>query len=80
MLAEGEGIINEAWEGLPKPGTRVRVPFLASTKEGVVAWLYRLHGDPVAQVRVRVPSSWDPDETEAINVCYRRGEIEVISD
>jgi hypothetical protein len=71
---------SDDWEGFPKPGTRVRVPYLSSTTEGEVISLYRLFGRPVAKVRTRVPISFHPYRTRAVNVAFGRDDMEIVSD
>jgi hypothetical protein len=70
----------DEWEGLPKVGTRVRVPYLTSTKEGEVILLYRLFGKPVARVSVQLPVSYESSETRGVPAAFTRDELEIISD
>ena len=69
------------WDSFPKPGTRVKVPYVyGTTKEGEVTMLYRFRGSPVARVRVMMPGREDPDVLYPVHVSYEREYLEVISD
>ena len=73
---------SDEWAGWPEPGTRVRVPHMWSTVEGEVisrywTWLSR---QQVADVRVYLPVSIEPDEMRAVDVPFGLEALEVISD
>jgi hypothetical protein len=72
----------DEWEGWPEPGTRVRVPHMWSTIEGEVisrywTWITR---QQVADVRVYLPVSIEPDEMRAVDVPFGLEALEVISE
>jgi hypothetical protein len=81
-MTVGEKVVDwDSWEGLPKPGTRVRVPWVRGDIEGVVTHTLAPMADG-PQVRVGV---WlgglpgDPDLPGTyVEVPYPRNEIEII--
>jgi hypothetical protein len=73
-------MVADEWDGWPEPGARVRVPHWESPLEGEVMRRYRLLGDQVADVRVRLRISGDPDGVRAFDVPFEREALEIISD
>jgi hypothetical protein len=68
------------WKELFPLGTRVRVPHRRSTIEGKVVGYYWLTGRPAVEVRVHIPVSHEPFETQGVNLAYRLDDLEIIAD
>jgi hypothetical protein len=71
-------VMNEDWEGLPKPGTRVRVVFADHTFDGIVTSISHVQEGPMARVRLLQEGS-DEHDQRAADLLFRRDEMEIIS-